>query len=119
MLILNKGNETRYIGAPLVPGLNRLSPAQAEAFKKAVKLPYNQNLVEKQEIEIVKDKPLPITDLSAEDAIKLVKDMSDVDMLAQLKEEESRVTVLRAIDTQIGELTSPAAEEEPVIEEQE
>ncbi|OAH53085.1 hypothetical protein AWH48_12055 [Domibacillus aminovorans] len=53
MLVQNKGNAVRHIGAALFPGLTRLSPADAEAFLQASKYSQNQHLIRSKEIEVV------------------------------------------------------------------
>ena len=120
MIIHNKGNYVRHIGAMLVPGVTQLSPDQAEAFNLEVKYPLNQYLIDSKEIEIVKEETADpeetkvaasISELGAEKAIELVKDTFDLSQLGSWGTEEAenkkRKTVLEAINAQIDSIENP------------
>lgn len=120
MLIHNKGNYIRHIGAMLIPGVTRLSPSEAKAFQQAAKLPLNKKLIEAKEIEIVKEgdtesDEVPsvssISELNADKAILLIKDTFNLELLGAWGLEESegkkRKTVLDAINEQIESIENP------------
>ncbi|WP_419882783.1 hypothetical protein ACN6MY_03680 [Peribacillus sp. B-H-3] len=98
MLVHNKGKYVRHAaGVMLVPGGNQVSP---EEFKEFSAHPLMKILVDKG--EIVPQKGLK--DLSAEDAIDLVKDTFSVSLLEEMKETEKRKKVLESIDAQLVEI---------------
>lgn len=121
MIIHNHGNYIRHFGeALLIPGANQLDPALSESFKKALKNPLNQKLVDAKEIEVVKAANTSqtgtnsISDIAADEAILLVSDTFDVTLLENWLEEESahknRKTVVSAIENQIDDIKNPNPE---------
>lgn len=96
MLVNNQGNYSYEAnGVVLIPGTNKVDE---EAFDKFISHPLMAELDEQNEFIYEKGKP------SAKDAITLVKDTYDLETLEAMKEEETRATVLKAIDEQIAEL---------------
>ncbi|WP_346235724.1 hypothetical protein MKY04_09285 [Lysinibacillus telephonicus] len=103
MIVHNKGNYTRHAaGVMVIPGVNTIEDADFEKFSKH---PLIKTLINKGEIVVPEgsssEKAQTLKDLSAEDAIELVKDTFSVEYLEELKESETRKTVLTAIDAQI------------------
>ncbi|WP_332649677.1 hypothetical protein [Lysinibacillus sp. 54212] len=98
MLVQNKGNHSYTAnGLTLVPGTNDVEEKEFEQF---LSHPLMQHLDEKGEFVYEKTKKKP----NAEETIAMINDAFDVDMLENLKAEESRKTVLDAIDKRIDEL---------------
>ncbi len=103
MLVHNKGNYTRHAaGVMVIPGVNTIEDAEFENFSKH---PLIISLIRSGEIVvpegISENKAQSLKDLNADDAIELVKDTFSVEYLESLKVDESRKTVLAAIDAQI------------------
>lgn len=81
MIVNNKG-EAVFIGAPLSSGLNRLSPAQAEAFNKEIQLRGNKELLDAKVIEVVPEekpnKKAGSQKVSAKDVEEVLTDKEEV-----------------------------------------
>lgn len=98
MLVQNKGNHSYQAnGLTLVPGTNNVGEQEFEQF---LAHPLMAHLDQRGEFVYDKEKTKP----SAKDAIAMVEDAFDVDMLEALKADEDRKTVLDAIDKRIAEL---------------
>ncbi|MFJ7662018.1 hypothetical protein ACIQXW_06410 [Lysinibacillus sp. NPDC097162] len=101
MLVQNKGNHAYTAnGLTLNPGTNKVVEKEFEHF---LTHPLMKYLNDKGEFVYEGEKTKP----SAKDAIAMIEDAFDVDMLEGLKVEESRKSVLDAIDKRIEELTNP------------
>jgi len=101
MLVQNKGNYSYEAnGLTLVPGTNKVDEKDFERF---LAHPLMQHLNKKGEFAYDSDKTRP----SAKDAIAMIEDAFDIDMLEALKAEEDRKTVLDAINKRIEELENP------------
>ncbi|WP_426447573.1 hypothetical protein ACP26L_25615 [Paenibacillus sp. S-38] len=120
MLVHNKGNYVRnQNGIRLVPGVNNISEEDWEEF---ISHPLNQKLVDEGELvpqqKIVERvegatvtrelKTAGLVDMTAADAVALIKDTHSRDLLASLREEEAagqnRKTVITAIDKQLADI---------------
>jgi len=97
IMVNNKGNHSYEAeGVVLIPGTNLV---EDEAFDRFIAHPLIAKLDEKGEFIYERSgKP------SAKEAIALVKDTFDLETLEAMKEEETRSTVLKAIDEQIETL---------------
>lgn len=106
MLVHNKGNYVRHIGARLLPGVNYLSADEAKNYAEAAKNPLNKVLISK-EIEVVSKTDITAVDANA--AIELVNDTFDIGLLEKFKSAENgkRKTVSDAIDAQIESIKNP------------
>lgn len=101
MLVQNKGNHSYTANdLTLVPGTNKVDEKEFEHF---LTHPLMKHLNDKGEFVYDSDKTRP----SAKDAIAMIEDAFDIDMLEALKDEEDRKTVLDAIDKRIEELKNP------------
>ncbi len=101
MLVQNKGNHSYTAnGLTLNPGTNKVNDKDFESF---LSHPLMKHLDDKGEFVYDSDKTRP----SAKDAIAMIEDAFDIDMLKELKADEDRKTVLDAIDKRIEELTNP------------
>jgi len=101
MLVQNKGNHSYTAnGLTLNPGTNKVDEKDFDHF---LTHPLMKYLNEKGEFAYEGEKAKP----SAKDAIAMIEDAFDVDMLEGLKAEENRKSVLDAIDKRIEELTNP------------
>lgn len=101
MLVQNKGNHSYTAnGLTLTPGTNKVDEKEFERF---LTHPLMKHLNDKGEFVYEGDKTRP----PAKDAIAMIEDAFDIDMLKNLKAEEDRKTVLDAIDKRIEELTNP------------
>jgi len=101
MLVQNKGNHSYEAnGLTLVPGTNKVDEKDFEHF---LTHPLMQHLNKKGEFAYDSDRTRP----SAKDAIAMIEDAFDIDMLEALKAEEDRKTVLDAINKRIEELKNP------------
>lgn len=118
VLIHNKGKYTYHIGVRLVPGVSSLNSSDAKAFKEASKLPLNQHLIDSGDIVVPDDfSKGSIVDVQPyQNAVKLVKDTYDLNVLEQFKEEENRESVKKAIDEQIKAIKNPPIEDQKDIE---
>lgn len=101
MLVQNKGNHS-YTANDLTlnPGTNKVDEKDFERF---LTHPLMKHLNDKGEFVYDSDKARP----SAKDAIAMIEDAFDIDMLESLKAEEDRKTVLDAINKRIEELINP------------
>ncbi|MFL2133013.1 hypothetical protein [Desemzia sp. FAM 23990] len=113
MLVQNKGEYIRHVGVRLIPGTNNLETDEAEAFKEAVRTnPLDKALVGK-EIFFDSEKPdAVISEIKADDALLLIADTFDVDLLNRFHDEEEgskrpRTTVLKTIENQIASILDP------------
>lgn len=108
MLVQNKGDYVRHIGARLIPGVNDLSVEESKAYAEAAKHPLNKVLIGK-EIEIVSKTDITAVDANA--AIELVQDTFDLGLLDKFQKAENgkskRKTVLDAISEQIELIKNP------------
>ncbi|WP_150284348.1 hypothetical protein [Rummeliibacillus sp. TYF-LIM-RU47] len=96
MLVQNKGNHSYEAnGTVLNIGTNNVEENAFEAF---LAHPLMAKLDEQGVFEYSKGKP------SAKDTIEYIDDTFDVDTLEAMKENESRKTVLEAIDKRIAEI---------------
>lgn len=116
MIVMNNGNYIRHFGtARLIPGTNKLNDEDVESFKEALKNKLNKRLTVLKEIDFIEDKK--ITELSADEAQKLIKDTYSVALLEQfLSDEEKmltkkRTTVVKAIQEQINAIEKPSEDE--------
>lgn len=117
MLVNNKAEYGRHIGVYLNPGVNDLSEKNAKKFMKVYENPTLQHLFN-DDIELVKESKdedvSPFVNLNADEAIKLLKETTNVELLEQFKKDEleskNRKTVLEAIDNRIEVLVVPADE---------
>ncbi|MFJ7663742.1 hypothetical protein ACIQXW_15325 [Lysinibacillus sp. NPDC097162] len=101
MLVQNKGNHSYTAnGLTLNPGTNKVDEKDFDQF---LTHPLMKHLNDKGEFTYEGEKAKP----SAKDAIAMIEDAFDVDMLEGLKAEENRKSVLDAIDKRIEELTNP------------
>lgn len=101
MLVQNKGNHSYQANdLILVPGTNKVEEQEFEQF---LAHPLMAHLDEAGEFVYEKDKSKP----SAKDAIAMIEDAFDIDMLKALREDEDRKTVRDAIDKRIEELSNP------------
>ncbi|MFJ6210590.1 hypothetical protein [Lysinibacillus sp. NPDC092081] len=101
MLVQNKGNYSYTANdLTLVPGTNKVDEKEFESF---LTHPLMKHLNDKGEFAYDSEKTKP----SAKDAIAMIEDAFDIDMLEALKAEEDRKTVLDAIDKRIEELKNP------------
>lgn len=101
MLVQNKGNHAYTAnGLTLNPGTNKVDEKEFEQF---LTHPLMKHLNDKGEFTYDSDKARP----SAKEAIAMIEDAFDIDMLEALKAEEDRKTVLDAIDKRIDELKNP------------
>lgn len=105
MLVHNKGEYVRHIGARLIPGINHLNQEDAAAFKEALKHPLNSYLVD--ELGEITYEDGGLSDLSAQKAIAAVNETFKLETLESFKKDESRKTVLEAIDKQIEAIKNP------------
>lgn len=97
MLVNNKGNYSYEAeGVVLIPGTNMV---EEEDFDKFISHPLMAKLDEQGEFVYERGGKS-----SAKDMIALAKDTFDLEVLETMREEESRATVLKAIDEQIAEL---------------
>lgn len=106
MLVHNRGNYTRIANdVKIIPGANTLTDDDFKAFTKH---PMVKTLIGHGEIVIPEGQTIvsavSLKDLSADDAIELVKDTFSIEYLEHFKLDESRKTVLAAIDAQIAEI---------------
>lgn len=108
MLVQNKGNYVRHIGARLLPGVNDLSVEESKAYAEASKHPLNKVLIGK-EIEVVSKTDITAVDATA--AVGLVQDTFDLGLLDKFKAAENgkgkRKTVLDAIAEQVESIKNP------------
>lgn len=105
MLVHNKGKYIRHAaGVTLIPGVNDIPDAE---WKKYSAHPIAKKLIDAGEVSAKK-----VDKLSAEEAIELAYDTYDLSVLQDMKENETRTTVLKAIDEQIKELQEGEAEQE-------
>ena len=105
MLVHNKGNYTRHAsGVALIPGANQVEAAE---FEKFAKHPLMKKLVDTGEIVAQKG----LKDLNADEAIELVKDTYSIEYLESMKVDETRKTVLSAIEAQIKEISGEGTED--------
>ncbi|TQR21802.1 hypothetical protein [Psychrobacillus vulpis] len=101
MLVQNKGNHSYQAnGLTLVPGTNNVGDQEFEQF---LAHPLMAHLEETGEFVYEKEK----TKTNAKEAIAMIEDAFDIDMLNALKVDEDRKTVLDAIDKRIEELSNP------------
>ncbi len=101
MLVQNKGNHSYTANdLTLVPGTNKVDEKEFERF---LTHPLMKHLDDKGEFVYDSGKTRP----SAKDAIAMIEDAFDIDMLEELKGDEDRKTVLDAIDKRIEELKNP------------
>ncbi|WP_313893862.1 hypothetical protein [Psychrobacillus sp.] len=101
MLVQNKGNHSYQAnGLTLIPGTNKVDE---QDFEKFIAHPLMAHLDQKGEFVYDKEKSKP----NAKEAIAMIEDAFDVDMLKALKEDEDRKTVVDAIDKRIEELSNP------------
>lgn len=101
MLVQNKGNHSYTAnGLTLNPGTNKVDEKEFEHF---LTHPLMKNLSDKGEFVFDSDKSRP----SAKDAIAMIEDAFDIDMLKELKADEERKTVVDAINKRIEELSNP------------
>lgn len=101
MLVQNKGNHAYTAnGLTLNPGTNKVDEKDFDQF---LTHPLMKHLNDKGEFVYEGEKSKP----SAKDAIAMIEDAFDIDMLEALKAEEERKTVLDAIDKRILELKNP------------
>lgn len=118
MLVHNKGKYVRHRGhVRLLPGANNISEKDWKFF---ISHKMNKKLADKGEIvahKAKKEKELEssgegagLKDLSAAEAIELVKDTFDKNLLNQFKEEETRTTVIAEIENKLHEMSSPPKE---------
>lgn len=105
MLVHNKGEYVRHIGARLIPGVNVLNQEDAVAFKEALKHPLNDYLV--SELEEITYEDGGLNDLTVPKAIEAVNDTFNLETLEAFKEKEQRKSVLNAIDKQIEAIKNP------------
>lgn len=105
MIVHNKGNFARVAnGVTVIPGANTLTGAEAKAFTKH---PIIKTLIKNGEIVVPEgeaDDVKTLAGLKADEAIALVKDTHSVEFLEQFKEDETRTTVLAAVDEQLATL---------------
>lgn len=106
MLVHNKGNYTRIANdVKVIPGANTVTDDEFTAF---VKHPMVKTLISHGEIAIPEGQTIAnavsLKDLNADEAIELVKDTFSIEYLEQFKVDESRKTVLAAIDARIAEI---------------
>lgn len=111
MIVKNLGKYIRHFGdVRLIQGTNKLDETETILFKEALKHPLNKVLVDKSEIEF-EEKTESISDMSAKDAEKAIKDTFDLNLLDEFKEDEEggkkRATVIKAIDLQIESIENP------------
>ncbi|GLC88251.1 hypothetical protein [Lysinibacillus piscis] len=101
MLVQNKGNYSYEAnGLTLVPGTNKVNDKE---FEKFLSHPLMAHLDKQGEFVYEGEQ----SKSSAKELIAMIEDAYDVDMLEALKAEESRTTVLDAIDKRIEELKNP------------
>ncbi|MCI3027693.1 hypothetical protein LMF32_00895 [Desemzia sp. C1] len=113
MLVQNKGEYIRHVGVRLIPGTNNLESEEAEAFKEAIGTnPLDKALVNKELFYDAEKPDAAIKDIKANDALALIADTFDVNLLNQFHDEEeesknTRTSVLKAIETQIASILDP------------
>ena len=121
MIIQNKGVYIRHVGdVRLIPGANELTEKQAEAFEAALSNPLDNALIDK-ELFIVGglkgSNSNGITDIKSDDALLLIEDTFDLELLAKWAEEEAskkskaRKTVIKAIEDRVDSLENPPADD--------
>ncbi|MFB6475768.1 hypothetical protein ACFCW7_23190 [Paenibacillus glucanolyticus] len=108
MLVHNKGNYVRnHNGVRLIPGANNISE---EDWKDFSSHPLNKILIEKQEIVAHEDegKAMKLADMNQQEATLLIKDTYDLNLLAELLQEEesgkNRKGVIEVIAKQAEEI---------------
>lgn len=121
MLVHNKGNYIRHVGTRLIPGVNSLDDSSATLFLEVVaNNPLNKALVGKELFyDEKKETSAGITDMKAEEAIELINDTFDIDLLNTFQDEEEaldkpRKTVLKAIEARIESIVNP--DEDSIVE---
>ncbi|MFT8928523.1 MAG: hypothetical protein ABF969_04220 [Sporolactobacillus sp.] len=116
MLVQNKGDYVRHIGARLLPGVNDLSVVESKAYAEAAKHPLNKVLIDKEIFVVSKT---DITAVDANAAIEVVNDTFDLGLLDKFKKAENgkRKTVSDAIDVQIESIKNPP--EDKVVDQDE
>lgn len=101
MLVQNKGNHAYTAnGLTLNLGTNKVDEKDFDQF---LTHPLMKHLYDKGEFVYEGEKSKP----TAKDAIAMIEDAFDIDMLEALKAEEERKTVLDAIDKRILDLKNP------------
>ena len=97
-------------GMRLMPGTNDVSK---DVWERAKKHPAIKSRIKDGKIVFNGAKPSDSEDLgpfegkNAKDSIEVVEGTLDREVLKKWKDEETRVTVLKAIDAQIEKLTAP------------
>jgi hypothetical protein len=129
MLVHNKGDYVRkFQGIRLIPGVNKLDEGDWEKF---ISHPLNEKLVDDGEIvpQIAPDKqekegginPRGLVDMNAGEVAALVKETFDLQLLAELEEEEkageNRKGVLTAIEKQRADIEKSIEEARKKAEE--
>lgn len=120
MLVHNKGRFIRHFGSVrLIPGVNQITDEAAKELSKELEKPLNKALVDSREIVLPEGKSKntsnQITELNANDAIGLVQDTFDKELLEKFLEDEEasskkRVSVVKAIQEQIETEFNPSDE---------
>lgn len=111
MLVHNKGKYVRHVGGVmLIPGGNDVTENELERIQ-AHKLA--RFLIEKGELVVPEQgKAKDITNLNATEAIELVKDTFNIQLLKDWEEKEQRKTVLKAIEDQVSGILNPKEDED-------
>ena len=115
MIVKNLGNYIRHFGdVRLIPGTNKLNENDTELFKESLKHPLNKVLLDNEEIEYECETE-SISDMSAKDAEKAVKDTYDLSLLDEFLDDEEagkkRSTIIKAIESQIKSIEDPDAKD--------
>lgn len=101
----------KHVDINLTPGINEIP---AREWEEAKTLPVIAALLEEESLAEVEVKGKAISDLkglSDKQAIKLVKDTNDHDLLEKWSNQPQSKAVAKAIADQLDELTKPAATE--------